>query len=206
MATEVWADLDTLPRPAGERDPALLAPRLLAALERNTAKVATAGDRAGGRWLPLAASVLLALAVGGVAGWTVARATAAAHAAPGSAAAPVDGEGQRYLLLLRETDATLGAEARLGTAALVAEYGAWARSLSKAGSLDLAEKLADRGITLSTGTERQVDGGAPGAVSGIFLIRARDPAAAHDLALGSPHVKHGGVIEIRAIESARRAR
>jgi hypothetical protein len=159
-----------------------------------------------------AAIVVLALGIGAGLGWTAGRSGAGLPAAVGegqalSAPSADGGSGApdvaQYLLLIRETPATLELEARVGTATLVEEYSAWAGSLAQAGSLVGAEKLTDAGAAVSGDGEEAVRSSVVGAVSGYFLVRAPDEAAALAIARESPHVKYGGVVEVRMIERTR---
>lgn len=120
-----------------------------------------------------------------------------------SAPAPVPHAQPTYALLLRP-----GPDYHEGTAAdeqqRVKEYGAWARELHKKGQLISGEKLGDDARTLIAreGTvaflEKPI--GDQGPVQGFFLIRAASLAQALDIAGECPHLRHGGVIEVRAID------
>ncbi|MFN7942170.1 MAG: YciI family protein [Thermoanaerobaculia bacterium] len=131
------------------------------------------------RWAPLAA----VLATAALAFW-LGRASAPAR----PAAAPV---AARFLLLLWEGP---GFPHREGAdAALVAEYSRWARQETAAGRLESGEKLGDASA---------IAGPAPARgdrVAGFFLVRAADLAAAAEVARRSPHVAHGGSVEVRPI-------
>ena len=104
--------------------------------------------------------------------------------------------GHVYLLLLRVRDqpgavSEPGAEARL-----VAEYAAWARRLSEQGKLLSAEKLADAPAeVLGSGAAQEEE-----RVGGFFLIRATSFEEAQQIARDCPHLRHGGRVELRAIE------
>ncbi|MCI0403727.1 MAG: YciI family protein [Acidobacteria bacterium] len=108
-----------------------------------------------------------------------------------------------YALLLRP-----GPDYREGTEAdeqqRVKEYGAWARGLYEKGQLISGEKLNDNARTLiaRNGTVAFLEqpGGEPGPVQGLFLIRAASMDRALEIARGCPHLRHGGVIEVRPID------
>jgi hypothetical protein len=134
-----------------------------------------------------AAAVLL------VAGGLIGRALAPGGSvdAPGGRIA-TSSAGSQFLLLLRgeEPDRTRPAER------LVEEYGAWAGRLAEAGVLVSAEALDS--------TSRWVPGEAvtdPGStsVSGYFLVQAPSDDSAVAIARASPHVRYGGLVEIRRI-------
>lgn len=131
------------------------------------------------RWARLAA----VLASAALAFW-LGRATAPVR----PAGAPVAG---RFLLLLREGPGFPHRES--ADSALVGEYSRWARAEASAGRLESGEKLADASALVGPAP-------APGdRVAGFFLVRAADLAAAAELARRSPHVVHGGSVEVRPI-------
>jgi hypothetical protein len=98
------------------------------------------------------------------------------------------------LLRVREQPGTVtqpDVEARL-----VAEYAAWARGLQEEGKLLSAEKLADEPAELlGSGASPEGD-----RVGGFFLIRAASFEEAQRIARDCPHLRHGGRVELRAIE------
>ena len=97
-------------------------------------------------------------------------------------------------MLLREAPPTPMPDSAMR--AIVAEYAAWARGLGADGRLVLAEKLADDGgRVLRASPDARAD-----VISGLFVVRARDYAEAERIARESPHVRHGGVIELRRID------
>lgn len=109
-----------------------------------------------------------------------------------------------FLLLLHEPPhaARLPAEA-----ALVQEYTEWATRLARDGMLVDAHKLADEPAVWLAGTKGVLDPEtAPGAaggdavIGGYFVIQASDRERAVAVARTSPHLKYGGMIELRAIE------
>ncbi|MGH9787305.1 MAG: YciI family protein [Candidatus Acidiferrales bacterium] len=86
---------------------------------------------------------------------------------------------------------------------LVKEYGAWARGLHEKGQLISGEKLNDDSRTLVSreGTVTLLEP-APeqGLVQGFFLIRAGSFDQALEIASACPHLRYGGVIEVRPID------
>ncbi|MGH7469923.1 MAG: YciI family protein [Longimicrobiales bacterium] len=139
----------------------------------------------------LIAALLASLLMGGVAGYAVQP-----RAQP---ALPSDG---MFLLLLHEAPPS---GPRPYTAeqlnAIIGEYRDWANTLRSDGRLISAEKLRDdagRWLAPEGATAPVV---SADVVSGYFVIRARDYEEALTLARHSPHLKYGGTIEVRAIES-----
>ena len=104
--------------------------------------------------------------------------------------------GHVYLLLLRVRDRPGAVTDPSVEARLVTEYAAWARSLSEQGKLLSAEKLADEPAELlGSGASHETD-----RVGGFFLIRAANFDEAQRIARDCPHLRHGGHVELRAIE------
>ena|SRR5688572_17928437 len=132
----------------------------------------------------IAAVIAFATLAGGAAGYMI-RGTPAA-----------DAGGEQFLLLIRGEPTSAAAPSDMSQ--LVAEYGAWAQQLARDGRLVSAEKLADdNGRWL--GAHGEV---APAtAIGGFFLIRAANYDEALRIAQESPHVRYGGTIEVRRIES-----
>ena len=122
-------------------------------------------------------------------------------------AAPAAAAGGRYILLLRE-DRTFKTP-RGGNAALVEEYGSWARATRRAGAMEAGEELAGRGWLLA-GAGQEIDLAAADAavpppvagarISGYFVIHAADATQALQIARSCPHLRHGGWIELRPIK------
>ena len=96
-------------------------------------------------------------------------------------------EGRRYVLLLYEDSAF---QTAIPEEQLVAEYSAWAATLSRQGQLDLGEKLADDDLMLP---------GREDTLGGFFIIRAGDDAEALAIARACPHLKYGGRVALREI-------
>jgi hypothetical protein len=141
----------------------------------------------GGGWArrALAASlIVVAVGLGYVTG--VARAT------------PVDLAGT-YVLLLYE-DSTYSDPRPEGE--IVAEYRAWADSLANVGALVLAERLDDQRIHVAAGGITTGAGDSHAGPTGMFVVRAPDAQSATAIASGSPHVRQGGRVVVRAIPAS----
>lgn len=123
-----------------------------------------------------------------------------------SATAPATGKGFRYALFLFE-------DARYQTAVeghlmeRVREYGTWARGLAESGRYVDGEKLADDGRFCSlengalTAAGPQADA-KRGALAGYFVIGAASLDEAMEVAKSCPHLKYGGTLEIRQLETS----
>lgn len=90
--------------------------------------------------------------------------------------------------------------------ARVGEYGGWARDLAVAGRYVDGEKLADDGrfCRVENGALAAVAPQADakrGRLTGYFVIGAASLDDAMEVAKGCPHLKYGGTVEIRQIES-----
>jgi hypothetical protein len=113
--------------------------------------------------------------------------------------APTDRtEGGRYVLLLIEgpsyrTPATPEAERKR-----VAEYAAWARGLAERGRFVEGEKLGHLLHRLGEPAET-AEGGE--AVAGFFVIGAESREEAIRIARTTPHLRYGGSVEVRPIET-----
>lgn len=87
----------------------------------------------------------------------------------------------------------------------VAEYSGWARQIGMSKRMISGEKLKNDGRLL-----RQVHGqleirevseaGVPSVLGGYFLIAAENYADALKVAASCPHLKYGGLIELREID------
>lgn len=135
-------------------------------------------------WRPLRAAGLVTAAL--IAGFLAGRANLASPSG-----------GPRYLLLLYE-DSTYRDDRP--TRAIVGEYARWADSLRRHGALELGEKLADARVVLRGETSTQMTRG-PGGATGLFILRAGTLDEARAIAQTSPHLRYGGHVELRAIET-----
>lgn len=116
----------------------------------------------------------------------------------GRSRAPV-AEGQRYALLLYDPASF---DRSIPEPTLVAEYREWAVSLGD--RLSMGEKLGtDERILSPGGSESQPgapDTGSPSPLGGLFIVRASSWEEAMAIARSCPHLKHGGVVAVRAVE------
>jgi hypothetical protein len=101
--------------------------------------------------------------------------------------------GPRFVLLLYDP---AGFDRTVPEPTLVEEYRSWAHSLGD--RLALGEKLGAEERLL--GQDHAAAAGAAGPLGGLFIIRARNLEEAMKIARSCPHLKHGGVIAVRAIE------
>ena len=91
-------------------------------------------------------------------------------------------------------------------ASLIAEYGGWARGLREAKHRISGEKLKEGGRILSNTRGQleihEISGAAEKQMlGGYFLIEAENYDEAVQIAAGCPHLKYGGVIELRQIDA-----
>jgi len=117
---------------------------------------------------------------------------------------PPEPTGNRFILFLYEgsdyRQSAPGAERER-----IAEYGAWARSLSALGNLVTGEKLKEGEQILGAmappagGGEGQA-GTRPASLGGYFVIAAKDAGQAREIASTCPHLRYGGWIVIREID------
>jgi len=141
----------------------------------------------------------------GRARWALASAAAAAAAfavglligagAGVSARAP-RAAGPRFVLFL----SPLPSEDAAGEPGRVAEYRRWAAGVRSQGRFIAGEKLEDGGSVVSTAGESAAPPpGSSGAVAGYFVFEAKNLEDAVAIARSCPHVKHGGLITVRAV-------
>ena len=111
---------------------------------------------------------------------------------------PSQPAGERFILLLYESAAYVHA-APGGERERIAEYSTWARGLSQSGEFVTGEKLKDGEVLLGS-SALPVGRDQPGSLGGFFIIAARDPEQAREIASTCPHLRHGGWIVIRQID------
>jgi hypothetical protein len=91
--------------------------------------------------------------------------------------------------------------------AVIGEYIAWRKTVEADGKFVGAEKLKDEGGRHLVGTDgdfRVTDGPfaeAKEVIGGYFTISAKDYDEAVDISKTCPHLKYGGRIELREVES-----
>lgn len=88
----------------------------------------------------------------------------------------------------------------------VREYGAWLRAKGESGRFVSGEKLTEDGrwCRVRDGRVEIVDpvsDGARGALAGYFIVGAASYDEAVDIARDCPHLRYGGTIEVRRLES-----
>ena len=114
----------------------------------------------------------------------------------GGVPAAVAVDSDRYLLLLLEPAGVVLEPAV--EAARVEEYSEWAGGLAARGMLQAGEKLADGGEVV--GAPAPTGPSPTERVTGFFIVLADTEEEALDVAATSPHVQHGGRVEVRLIE------
>jgi hypothetical protein len=132
----------------------------------------------------------LAAAAAGLALFGLGLAIGARRASP---ARPAVSASPRFVLLLYDSpDERNLTDAQMNER--VTEYIAWARQVRAAGREITGQKLDPRTEFLGPGDAR------PRArIGGYFVISARDMDAAVAVARTCPHVKYGGLVEVRAV-------
>jgi hypothetical protein len=190
--------------------PELRQATLNAARERGLVK----GDRMSGRgfWMGTVAAAAAVMFVvgfglgsrqsGRTGGDTMTNSTTAS--AP--AATPAVAAGQKYALFLFE-DANYQTPAEGQMMDRVREYGGWARGLAESGRFVDGEKLGDDGryCRMENGTLTAAgpqSDARRGALTGYFVIGAASLDEAQELAKSCPHLKYGGTLEIRLLETS----
>jgi hypothetical protein len=140
----------------------------------------------------LAAAMIVGLILGRATGPSSGTSPASAPAAQPASPAPADGPA--WLLLLRAGPT----QDDTPEAALVAEYTRWFDDLARDGRVLLADALEDS-VRLVGPLRPDVRQEDAGRVQGFFLVRAADAEQALRTAAESPHVAHGGFVEVRAV-------
>lgn len=112
---------------------------------------------------------------------------------------PVQSSLPKYILLLHETP-----DPAEDTQAMITEYGNWARSIRGDVKYVSGEKLKMSGRILTKEGEVRISDGIltneTMNLAGFFIIEAKDYDAAARIASDCPHLKYGGVIELREID------
>jgi hypothetical protein len=186
-----------LPREEEELRSMRLTPELPGALEGRVvgALVQSGRIRRHVPWLRVAAC-LAAAVIMFAGGWMVGRSYHGPQAR---------NSGNRFLILLQAGGVSTADEPPHGSAEeenRVSEYVAWMRGLRADGHLLQGERLADSGGELNSSGESDTQWSlADGAVVGFFVVSAPDLAQAVELARGCPHLRHGGRIEVRPIDT-----
>ena len=112
-----------------------------------------------------------------------------------------------YMLLLHEQPQDFSQFSPEQIEAVIGEYIAWRKQIEADGKFVGGEKLKDEGGRLLVGTDgdfRVTDGPyaeAKEVIGGYFTISAVDYNEAAEISKGCPHLKYGGRIELREVES-----
>jgi hypothetical protein len=111
---------------------------------------------------------------------------------------------EQYALFLFESDDYRPAATPEGQKDRVREYGTWARA--QTGRFVAGEKLAKDGRWCRARDGRleildPVSDGVRGILAGYFIVGASSYDEAVDLAKDCPHLRYGGTIEVRRLES-----
>src|SRR5262245_22565229 len=91
--------------------------------------------------------------------------------------------------------------------AVIGEYVAWRKKIEAEGRFVGGEKLKDEGCRHISGTDRDMrvtDGPyteAKEVLGGYFIIFAKDYDDAVEISKSCPHLKYGGRIELREVQS-----
>lgn len=186
--------------------------RVVAALKQR-------GDiRAHGGWIMKSTKAVAAAVVAGivfVAGFAIGnRGQAQNVETPETQVATTKAEpANQYMLLMYmratppKTDTPAKTDApRKDITAIIAEYRDWAMAREQEGRLVSAEKLSGetRVMTEHSGNvDIATSSGSDRILGGYFLITAPSLDEALELAKSHPHLKYGGEVEVRPIESTR---
>jgi hypothetical protein len=100
-----------------------------------------------------------------------------------------------YALLLHE-DSTFN---EIDSGEAFEEYAQWAATLSSNGVPVTGEKLGNHRVFVNTGSASGP--GRESVMTGFFLVNARSLEEVKEITRKSPHIKYGGVVEIRPIEN-----
>lgn len=112
-----------------------------------------------------------------------------------------------YLLLLRGHPYDQRTVSPAEIQRILDDYGAWRSSLEEQGRLVGSNKLTDEGGRLldRRGDEVRVTDGpfaeSKEVISGYFLVRAADYDDAIELSERCPHLKYGGTIAVRQVDT-----
>jgi hypothetical protein len=107
--------------------------------------------------------------------------------------------GGRYLLLLHESGSPPASATVV--AGQVEDHRKWAMTMRAGNRLEDGEKLVDRGLLVSAAGVTEISGAdLEGHAGGFFIVYADSLQEAEAIARSSPHLRHGGVVEVRPIE------
>ena len=119
--------------------------------------------------------------------------------ATGQASGQPTAAGSRYALLLYSAPESAPGDDGIGLDRR-SEYIAWAQQTANGGRFVDGEELGRREVTVGVKPEAATPRPVPPSVlSGFFVVEATDFDEAVALAQNHPHVRHDGVIRVRAI-------
>ncbi|MFZ6009222.1 MAG: hypothetical protein ACOYXT_02645 [Bacteroidota bacterium] len=108
---------------------------------------------------------------------------------------PADADYNYLLLLHEDKNFVQGDEART-----FAEYSQWMQDLALRGLPITGEKLSLQAVVANNSSARQIDQKlSTDYVTGLFMVKASSESEVLEIVKKSPHLKHGGSIEIRKI-------
>lgn len=113
----------------------------------------------------------------------------------------------QFMLLLHDSTEELADVSAEDIQAVIGEYVGWRHEIEEQGRLIGGEKLSDEGgkhLSMQDGEIRVTDGPyaeIKEALGGYFAIKATDYDEAVDIAKTCPHLKYGGRIELRQIDT-----
>ena len=99
-----------------------------------------------------------------------------------------------HVLLLKEDAVFFQRNAH--ESSLVREYSDWAGNIRSHGTLIRGDKLEISRVLLPPSVDSSE------VIAGFFLLKADSDQAALEIAQSCPHLKHGGAIELRRIDTA----
>jgi hypothetical protein len=109
-------------------------------------------------------------------------------------------------MLLRDTQASSESFTPDSAQAIIEDYKAWSRKMGAAGKLVGGDKLtddpgriarpSDSGVVVTDGPFSE----AKEVIGGYWIMEASDYAEAETLIADCPHLKYGGLIELRQID------
>ncbi len=114
---------------------------------------------------------------------------------------------EQFMLLLHDSTTGFGDLSPEDIQAVIAEYVGWRSEIADKGRLVGGEKLTDEGgrhLRMNDGEIRVTDGPyaeAKEVLGGYFAIKAADYDEAVEISKSCPHLRYGGWIELRKIDT-----
>jgi hypothetical protein len=112
----------------------------------------------------------------------------------------------QFLMLLRDTQESSSSFTPESAQAIIEDYKSWSRKMGEAGKLVGGNKLTSEGGRIARSSANGVvvtDGPfseAKEEIGGYWLMEADDYGEAESLIADCPHLKYGGIIELRQID------